>query len=396
MFSSLQTTVQTPAKCPGPRSAPSRTSDEPGDADRRGEALGVDLADRRGEQHVDAELGRLDGVVGLAARVGGEVAGVVELRRVDEQRDDDRVLLVARGAHQRVVAGVEGAHRRHQPDRAPLGARVAEPGPHLGDCPDRPHVSSSVYPPRRGSPRPARSRRAAARACARRSPARWRSTVPSSPRAIGPVSAASGPSSAHWCAVASTSGASCARRDARRSPRAAPRRPRARRGSSRRSRPPRGRRRGPRARRGSRSSRAARASASAVVERALGRAVDRGARAAQHARRRAGRRRTSAGAGEKPSRPPKHVEPGRAGAVAEQRAVGHRRARPRRSCRRARTAGARPRRPGSARRAGAAGASSAAASTVPSRPAPTTAQAGASWGLLRVQFSHRDTGSAPF
>ena len=35
--------------------------------------------------------------------------------------------------------------------------------------------------------------------------------APSSPRAIGPVSAASGPSSAHWWAVASTSGASCAR-----------------------------------------------------------------------------------------------------------------------------------------------------------------------------------------
>ena len=29
MFSSLQTTVQTPAKCPGPRSAPSRTSASP-------------------------------------------------------------------------------------------------------------------------------------------------------------------------------------------------------------------------------------------------------------------------------------------------------------------------------------------------------------------------------
>ena len=41
--------------------------------------------------------------------------------------------------------------------------------------------------------------------------ARWRSTVPSSPRAIGPVSAASGPSRAHCSAVARTSGASCAR-----------------------------------------------------------------------------------------------------------------------------------------------------------------------------------------
>ena len=29
MFSSLQTTVQTPAKCPGPRSAPSSTSESP-------------------------------------------------------------------------------------------------------------------------------------------------------------------------------------------------------------------------------------------------------------------------------------------------------------------------------------------------------------------------------
>ena len=159
MFSSLLTTVQTPAKCPGPRSAPSSTSERPAHLHRRGEALGVDLAHGRGEQHVDAELGGLGGVVGLGARVGGEVAGVVELGRVDEQRDDHGVLLLARRPHQRVVAGVEGAHRRHEPDRPALGARVPEPGAHLGDGADRPHVQ--LRPTRHGArrPRPARPTR---------------------------------------------------------------------------------------------------------------------------------------------------------------------------------------------------------------------------------------------
>ena len=142
MLNSLQTTVQTPSKWPGPRSAPSRTSPEPGDADRRGEAVGVDLGDGGGEQHVDAELGDR-GVARLRARVGVEVAGLVELRRVDEQRDDDLVAALARGAHQRLVAGVERAHRRHEPDARPAARAAAT-------CARTSAIVRSVFMPRPG------------------------------------------------------------------------------------------------------------------------------------------------------------------------------------------------------------------------------------------------------
>ena len=62
-----------------------------GDADARGEARRIDLGGRGREQQVGAGLGREPGVARLVARVGAEVLGVVELRRVDEQRHDDDV-----------------------------------------------------------------------------------------------------------------------------------------------------------------------------------------------------------------------------------------------------------------------------------------------------------------
>ena len=90
------------------------------------------------------------------------------------------------------------------------------------------------------------------------------------------------------------------------------------------------------------------------------------------------------------------LEAGGAGAVAEQRAGRASCARPRRSCRPgtvSRTTSASVRDRLAAPERGRV--ESAAASTVPRRPAPTTAQAGRFVGALRVQFSHRDTGSHP-
>ena len=106
---------------------------------------------------------------------------------------------------------VQGAHRRHEPDRAPSRARGRERLAQLGDrC-------ATVLTPRLRAPRelagalgerPVERRRARALDSAIAS--RWRSTVSSSPRAIGPVRA-SPPRSAQLAAVRRTSGASSSR-----------------------------------------------------------------------------------------------------------------------------------------------------------------------------------------
>ncbi|HEX5661899.1 MAG TPA: hypothetical protein VFX93_00225, partial [Xanthomonadaceae bacterium] len=61
------------------------------DAHRRREAGRVDLLDRGREQDVDAERLGLGGIALHRARVGGQVARLVELRRVDEQGHDHLV-----------------------------------------------------------------------------------------------------------------------------------------------------------------------------------------------------------------------------------------------------------------------------------------------------------------
>ena len=158
------------------------------------------------EEHVRAELLRARGVVGLGARVGDEVVGVVELRRVDEEGDDDDVVDLAGGGDQRLVAGVEGAHGRYEADRAALLAHVVQEGAELVGGAERPHAAdSSCVASARASKR---GRRSGVRST---TAARWRSTVSVSPRAIGPVRAASAPSSAQFSTAARTSGTSRAR-----------------------------------------------------------------------------------------------------------------------------------------------------------------------------------------
>jgi hypothetical protein len=84
---------------------------EPADGDLRREPRGVDLAHGRGEEHVHAEPLGDRRVGGLRARVGVEVRGLVELRGVDEEGHHDEVAALPRGAHERLMTRVEGAHR---------------------------------------------------------------------------------------------------------------------------------------------------------------------------------------------------------------------------------------------------------------------------------------------
>ena len=131
---------------------------------------------------------------GLVARVGVEVLGRAELGRVDEQRHHDDVAVLAGAAQQRQVALVEGAHRGDEPDAAARAALGRERLAQLGDGADGLMRALACCAPRaRACARRARRRGRAARAPPRPRPARWRVTVASSPRAIGPVSAALGP-----------------------------------------------------------------------------------------------------------------------------------------------------------------------------------------------------------
>ena len=92
----------------------------PGHRHGRGEAGRVDLLDRRREQVVDARPRRRARRRARWSRgYASRSRGVVELRRVHEQRHDDHIAVSASAAHQRQVALVEGAHRRNQSDRRP-------------------------------------------------------------------------------------------------------------------------------------------------------------------------------------------------------------------------------------------------------------------------------------
>ena len=115
-----------------PGGALERARDRP-DADDRVEAGRIDLRRVGGEDDVDTLRLADREVARLVARVLHEVVGDVELARVDEDRDDGGRVVRAGDLHQRPVAVVEPAHRRHEPDRAaarpaarPAGRRAFE------------------------------------------------------------------------------------------------------------------------------------------------------------------------------------------------------------------------------------------------------------------------------
>ncbi len=82
-------------------------------------AVGIKRVRRRREDGVHVRAREFD--VSLeGARVTREIGGIVELGRVDEDAEDNAFVLGARAGEQRLVAGVERAHRRHEADRASL------------------------------------------------------------------------------------------------------------------------------------------------------------------------------------------------------------------------------------------------------------------------------------
>src|SRR4029078_11008797 len=104
--------------------------------DERVEARRVDLVDRRREDEVEALVLADREVAGLVAGVLLEVGRLVELARVDEDRRDPRRVVGPGPLHQRAVAVVDPAHRRHQADRTGGGG---EGIPKLGSGPDDAH-----------------------------------------------------------------------------------------------------------------------------------------------------------------------------------------------------------------------------------------------------------------
>jgi hypothetical protein len=74
------------------------------------------------EQQIDALRLALPRIALGIAWVAREVLARSELERVHEDRDHAHVGPRARDPHERSVSFVEEAHRRHEPDRAPVRA----------------------------------------------------------------------------------------------------------------------------------------------------------------------------------------------------------------------------------------------------------------------------------
>ena len=115
MLKSLRQTVATPRKWPGRASpsAPSVARRRPTCRSRRDTSPHASARTARRRRRLgDRRVAR------LVARVRGEIGLLVELRRIDEERRDDGLVLGACGAEERAVAVVQRAHRRHEPDLA--------------------------------------------------------------------------------------------------------------------------------------------------------------------------------------------------------------------------------------------------------------------------------------
>ncbi len=111
---------------------------------RRGNGRGpvrVHLTHRGSEHHVDARCGAHFPVPVQGAGVVRDVLGVTELEGVDENADRDDIVLGPRPGHERDVTGMQGAHRRDQPDGAAGGPGLLEQFAAFGHGLDDPHDS---------------------------------------------------------------------------------------------------------------------------------------------------------------------------------------------------------------------------------------------------------------
>ena len=143
MFSSLVTTVATPSKWADAAVLALERLRDAADVHRGGEAGRVHLGELRREEQVGAGLGRQGAVAALVARVGRQVARLVELGRVDEERDDDLVARGARATDEAQMAVVQRAHGRDEADDALGASRLAQGGAQLGDGAHGPHAATA-------------------------------------------------------------------------------------------------------------------------------------------------------------------------------------------------------------------------------------------------------------
>ena len=84
--------------------------------------FGVYLLDRRHQHQVGARFFQEPRIGFGSAGVAPQVVLVVELRGVDEYAHRHRVVFAAGTFHQRTVPGMQGAHRRDEPDSRLLQA----------------------------------------------------------------------------------------------------------------------------------------------------------------------------------------------------------------------------------------------------------------------------------
>ena len=135
MLSSLATTVVTASKWARPRWVALQRLGRAGDDHGGRKPVRVNRLGTRREHEIDGLLGGKRQVALLIAGVCGQVARLIELSRVYEQREDDDVALVPRPAHQRQMAFVERAHRRHESDPRALLPQPRERRSQISDSP---------------------------------------------------------------------------------------------------------------------------------------------------------------------------------------------------------------------------------------------------------------------
>ena len=80
----------------------------------------------RGEHHIDTGRFQRSAILLQSARVVGEILGLVELHRVDEDADHHLLGVAVRLLHQRQVALMQIAHGGHECDGTPFTAPLAD------------------------------------------------------------------------------------------------------------------------------------------------------------------------------------------------------------------------------------------------------------------------------
>ena len=137
-------TVATPRKCSAPRATPSRRSLTSEHLDGGREAGRIHLLGRRREQHVGPGRGGQLAVAQLVTGVALEVAALVELRRVDEQRDDDDIAGVARVRISERWPSCSAPIVGTRPTRSPSRRAGASSSRSVGDRAQHPHREAGV------------------------------------------------------------------------------------------------------------------------------------------------------------------------------------------------------------------------------------------------------------